>query len=82
MMPKMSMNPMNLLKGIRNPKEFVMQNISKMTPNPMIGQLVEMAERGQTKEIEQFARNVYKEKGGDYDKDFSEFSGFINQLKR
>lgn len=82
MTPKMPMNPMNLLRGIKNPKEFVMQNISKMSPNPMIGQLVEMAEKGQTKEIEQFARNVFKERGQDFDKEFSEFSGIISQFKK
>ena len=68
-------NPMqiiNRLKGINNPKEAVI-NIIKSNNNPMIKNLVEMAEKGDNKGVEEFARNFYKQQGRDFDKEFSQF---------
>lgn len=68
-------NPMqiiNMLKGINNPKEAVI-NIIKSNNNPMIKNLVEMAEKGDNKGVEEFARNFYKQQGRDFDKEFSQF---------
>ena len=71
------MNPMEFLKGIKNPKQFVM-NMLKQNQNPMAIQLMQMANSGNTKQIEQFARNVCKERGMDFDKSFAEFMKQIN----
>ena len=71
------MNPMEFMKGIKNPKQFVM-NMLKQNENPMMSQLMQMAKNGNTKQIEQFARNVCKERGMDFDKSFSEFMKQIN----
>lgn len=68
-------NPMqiiNMLKCINNPKEAVI-NIIKSNNNPMIKNLVEMAEKGDNKGVEEFARNFYKQQGRDFDKEFSQF---------
>lgn len=68
-------NPMqiiNMLKGIKNPKEAVISMV-KSNNNPMIKNLVEMAEKGNTEGIESFARNLFKEQGRDFDKEFGEF---------
>ena len=72
------MNPMEFMKGIKNPKQFVM-NMLKQSQNPMAIQLMQMANSGNTKQIEQFARNVCKERGMDFDKSFAEFMKQINQ---
>ena len=69
-------NPMqiiNMLKGAKTPKEAVISMV-KSNNNPMIKNLVEMAEKGNTEGVENFARNFLKEQGRDFDKEFSEFT--------
>lgn len=68
------MNPMQLLqnflgKGL-SPEKIAEQ---MMGNNPMIANLVKMANSGDTTGVENFARNMFKEKGRDFDKEFSEF---------
>ena len=71
------MELMNFIKGIKNPKEAVMKMV-KSNSNPMLKNLIDMAERGDSAGIESFAKNIYKEQGKDFDKEFSEF---INKFK-
>ena len=71
------MNPMEFMKGIKNPKQFVM-NMLKQNQNPMAIQLMQMVKNGNTNQIEQFARNICKERGMDFDKSFAEFMKQIN----
>lgn len=66
------MQIMQLLKGIKNPKETVFQ-LLKGNNNPIMKNLVEMAEKGDKEGVETFARNLYAQQGKDFDKDFSEF---------
>lgn len=69
-------NPMQIiemLKGIKDPKQAVM-NIAKNNTNPMIKNLIDMAEKGDNQGIENFARNIFKEQGRNFDKEFSEFT--------
>ena len=63
---------MNMLKSIKNPKEAVI-NMVKSNNNPMLKNLVEMAEKGQNDKIEEFARNLFKEQNRNFDKEFGEF---------
>lgn len=68
-------NPMqfiNMLKGIKNPKDAVI-NMIKTNNNPMVKNLVEMAEKGDSQGVENFARNLYAQQGRDFDKEFGEF---------
>ena len=68
-------NPMqiiNMLKSMKSPKEAVI-NMVKSNNNPMIKNLVEMAENGNSKGVEDFARNLYAQQGRDFDKEFGEF---------
>ena len=62
----------NMLKGIKNPKDAVISMI-KTNNNPMVKNLVEMAEKGDNQGVENFARNLYKQQGRDFDKEFNEF---------
>ena len=75
------MNPLNVIKGMMgnmNPKNIVMKML-KNNSNPIFANLTQMMEKGDTKGIEQFAKNVCKEKGIDFDKQFNEFmSNFKN----
>ena len=63
----------NMLKGIKDPKQAVM-NIAKNNTNPMIKNLIDMAEKGDNQGIENFARNIFKEQGRNFDEEFSEFT--------
>ena len=67
-----TMQFMNMLKGIKNPKDAVI-NMIKSNNNPMIKNLVEMAEKGDSQGVENFARNLYQQQGRDFDKEFNEF---------
>lgn len=69
------MNPLNMIKGmmgIGNPKDMAMKMLKNNT-NPIFANLTQMMEKGDDKGIEQFARNICKEKNIDFDKQFGEF---------
>ena len=72
------MNNMNILQMIRqgSPRQAVEQLLSRNT-NPMIRELVNKAKNGDSKGVEEFARNLYKQQGKNYDE---EFNKFINEL--
>ena len=68
------MNPMQMLqnfltKGL-SPQKIVEQMVGN---NPMMANLVKMANAGDTDGVEKVVRNMFKEKGRDFDKEFSEF---------
>lgn len=56
----------------KNPQMMVMEFIKKNS-NPVISNLVNMIQKGDTKGVENFARNMFKEKGRNFDKEFKEF---------
>ena len=64
-------NLKTLLSG-KNPQEVASQLLMNNT-NPIFGNLIKMAQNGDTKGVEEFARNVFKERGQDFDKEFSQF---------
>lgn len=70
-------NPMQLIQQIRqgkNPQQLLMGILeSQAAESPVYANLLNMAKEGRTSEIEAFARNVAKEKGIDFDKEFSKF---------
>ena len=70
------MNPLQLMKAMRNPQEFIQQmmNNSQIMQNPMAKNAIGMAQSGDTKGIEQMARNLCREKGINPDE-------MINQIK-
>lgn len=71
------MNPIQLMQLIRqssNPQSLVMNLMQqKMGTNPMFSNLLSLAQQGKQGEIEQIARNICKEKGIDFDKEFNSF---------
>ena len=68
------MNPLHMLGAMKNPQQFLQQvmNNSQMMQNPMIKNTVQMAQNGDTKGIEQLARNLCKEKGINADDMFNQ----------
>ena len=71
------MQIMNMLNGIKNPKDVVI-NMIKSNNNPMVKNLVEMAEKGDNQGVENFARNLYAQQGRNFDE---EFKDFMNNFK-
>lgn len=68
------MNPTQTLqnfitKGL-SPQKIVEQMAGN---NPMMANLIKMANAGDTDGVEKVARNMFREKGRDFDKEFSEF---------
>ena len=68
-------NPINMIKemmGKMSPKDIAISML-KNNSNPMLSNLIDMVNKGDTKGIEEFARNICKEKNIDFDKDFTDF---------
>lgn len=69
-----------LVKNNPNPSAFVMQMLQAQSGNnPLFANLLNLAQNGNTAGLEDFARNVFKEKGLDFDQ---EFNSFKQMLKR
>ena len=70
------MNPIEMIKGFIekgiNPQQ-ILGNVMKNNSNPVFNNLIEKAKEGDTKGVETFARNLFKEQGRDFDKEFAEF---------
>lgn len=62
----MNMNPLDLIKAIKNPEEFVMNYLSNNS-SPMGKNLLELAKNGDEASLENIARNLFKERGQDFD---------------
>lgn len=60
-----------------NIKQMVL-NMCKNNANPVMKNLIDMAEKGDTKGVENFARNMMKEQGRDFDKEISQFKQNFN----
>lgn len=62
----MNMNPMQMLQMIRggNPQQIAMNLLRQNAGNnPMLKNVLDMAEKGDYKGIEEFGRNICNEKG-------------------
>ena len=73
------MNPLNMIKGmmgINNPKDMAM-NMLKNNTNPIFNNLIDMANKGDTKGVEDFARNYMKSQGKDFDQEFNNFKSMF-----
>ena len=72
-----NVDPIELIMQIRqgkNPQQLMMGILeSQASSNPIFANLLTLAKDGRTADIETFARNVAKEKGIDFDKEFSKF---------
>ena len=74
----MPTNPMrfliSMLKNGANPQQLALSMLQQQAGNnPMMNNLLQLAQNGKGAEIEQIARNIMKEKGLDFDKEFNSF---------
>lgn len=70
------MNPMEMLKNFigkgLSPQQ-ILNNMISNNNNPVLSNLIQKAKQGDTKGVEDFARNFFKEQGRDFDKEYSQF---------
>lgn len=71
------MNPMQIIQMLKNggnPQQIVIGMLEQNSQdNPVLDNLLSLAKEGNTQEIENFARNMLKERGKDFDKEFNSF---------
>ena len=74
-------NPFSVVKNfIRqqgSPEQLLMNFMNQNNQNPMINNLIQMAKKGDNKQVENFARNAFKEQGRDFDTEFAQFKNFF-----
>lgn len=70
-------NMMDFIRIVKNgnPQEFVINMLRQnmANGNPIAGNLIQMINSNDARGIEQVARNIAKEKGIDFDKEFNSF---------
>lgn len=70
-------NPMeaiNFIKNTKNPQQLAYNLIVQQAGNnPIFANLLSLAKNNKGKEIENIARNLCKERGVDFDKEFNSF---------
>ena len=68
-----------LIKGGRNPQQLIM-NILKQNGNnnPILNNVINMAQNGNVSGLEMVARNLAAQKGLDFDKEFANFKSQIS----
>ncbi len=78
-------NPMELIQMIRsgkNPQQLMLSVLEgQMGGTPMGANLLNLARNGQTREIEQIARNLSQQQGIDFDKEFANFCKMLGIKK-
>lgn len=64
----------NMVRSNQNPQAFVTNMLKeRASQNPVLGNLANLVEAGKTGEVEQVVRNIAKERGIDFDKEFNSF---------
>ena len=76
-MAQQQFNPnilIQMIKNGQNPEQLMMQVLqSQFQGTPLGNNIIELAKNGDTKSIEQIARNLFASRGLDYDKEFAAF---------
>lgn len=77
------MNPMQMMQMMRNPQQFIQQimNNSQVMQNPMARNAMEMVKKGDSKGIEEMARNLCKEKGVNPDDVMKQLQSQFGQMQ-
>lgn len=70
-------NPMqivSMIRGGQNPEQLLMSVLEgRAQNNPVMSNIMQLARTGDAAGIEKVARNITKERGLDYDKEFENF---------
>lgn len=63
-----------MIRSGKNPEQLMMDFLRQnMSGTPMGNNLLQMAQQGDGRSIENFARNYFKQQGKDFDKEFQAF---------
>ena len=71
-----NVDPNRLIQMIRqgqNPQQLMLSILEGQAGSPMGRNLLNLARNGQTQEIEKIARNFCRERGVDFDQEFTKF---------
>ena len=64
----------SLIKNNPNPQTLVMNELQKRAQeNPVLGNIATLVQNGDTQGVETIVRNIAKERGIDFDKEFNSF---------
>ena len=67
-----------MIKSGYNPQQLMISILQGQAGTPLGSNLLELAQNGQTAEIEKIARNLYTQQGGkDFDQDFIAFKKML-----
>lgn len=77
----MKLDPMKVIQLIRggaNPQQIMMKFLEDELQNTPLGvNLLDLAKNNRSAEIEQIARNIYQQRGLDYDTEFNAFKQML-----
>lgn len=76
----MNINPFQLIqmiKGGNNPQQLLMNILQSQQNNPIIQNASNLAQNGNISALEMLARNLARQKGLDFDKEFSNFKNYF-----
>lgn len=71
---------MQMLKSVKNPQQMVSQ-LMKNNNNPVFNKLIDMANKGDIEGLTNFGRNMYQEKGMNFDEEYQNFQNTMDQFK-
>lgn len=74
------MQILGMFKNGKSAKDMVLE-MTKNNNNPVINNLVKMAQEGNTQGVENFARNMFKEQGRDFDDEMKNLKNIISNFK-
>lgn len=76
-------DPMRLIQMIKqgqNPEQLLMQVLEGQAgSNPMTANLLSLAKKKDAKSLEQIARNIFAQRGLDFDTEFNALMQMLNQ---
>ena len=77
-------NPLDIIKnfmsGGKTPQEIALNMIGNNN-NPVMQNLIKMAQNGDYKGVENVARNMFKEQGRNFDAEMEDLQSFISNFK-
>ena len=81
-----NVNPMLLVQAIKegqNPQQLMLNILeNNMSGTPLGDNLIELAKKGNSADIEKIVRNIAKQRGIDFDKEFPNFVQMLGLNKK
>jgi hypothetical protein len=75
---KLALNFLEMIKSGKNPQQLMLEFLeNKASATPMGANLLNLAKNDKTAEIEMIARNIAKQRGIDFDTEFTAFKKLL-----